>query len=77
MTLGAFLGSCAVGMFEITEVRKILRFPGPVATVLSRKTSIWIGGFLITLGTVLMMATTSIGGLYAGRLILGLGNGCL
>ncbi|KAI9663772.1 MAG: hypothetical protein M1821_007262 [Bathelium mastoideum] len=61
MTLGAFLGSCAVG---------------PIATVLGRKSSIWIGGFLITLGTILMMVTPNIGVLYAGRLILGLGNGC-
>ncbi|KAI9687670.1 MAG: hypothetical protein M1820_010401 [Bogoriella megaspora] len=61
MTLGAFLISLVVG---------------PIAGLLGRRSSIWLGGLLISVGTILMMVTTSIGGLYAGRLILGLGNGC-
>lgn len=42
---------------------------------MGRKTAIWIACVTCIGSNVIMMATTSIGGLYAGRLILGLANG--
>ena len=48
---------------------------GPLATLGGRKSMIWAGALLIAVGDVLMMASTSLGALYAGRLILGIGNG--
>lgn len=60
MTLGAFLSSsCA----------------GPTATFLSRRQTIWAASLLCIVANIIMMTTTSIGGLYAGRLLLGLANG--
>ncbi|KAK1759961.1 general substrate transporter [Echria macrotheca] len=60
MTLGAFLSSsCA----------------GPLAAVMSRKMTIWLACGLCCVSNVIMMATTNIGGLYAGRLLLGIANG--
>ena len=60
MTLGAFLSSgCA----------------GPIATVLGRRATIWSACLLCCVSNVIMMATTNIGGLYAGRLLIGLANG--
>ncbi len=60
MTLGAFLSSSMAG---------------PIATVLSRRMTIWAASLLCVVSNVIMMVTTNIGGLYAGRLLLGLANG--
>ncbi|KAK4235243.1 hypothetical protein C8A03DRAFT_46583 [Achaetomium macrosporum] len=60
MTLGAFLSSSLAG---------------PIATVLSRKWSVWIASGLCIVSNLIMMLTTNIAGLYAGRLLLGLANG--
>ncbi|KAL9109690.1 MAG: hypothetical protein Q9227_005728 [Pyrenula ochraceoflavens] len=48
---------------------------GQLAMLGGRKTMIWTGALLITVGDILMMVSTSLGALYAGRLILGIGNG--
>lgn len=45
--------------------------------VLGRKSSLWTACVLIYVANIVMMTTTSIGALYAGRLIIGLGNGLL
>lgn len=50
---------------------------GPVATYVGRKTSLYIAVLLIYIANIIMMITDTIGGLYAGRLIIGLGNGFL
>ncbi|KAL1982366.1 hypothetical protein VTN96DRAFT_1397 [Rasamsonia emersonii] len=62
MTLGAFIASSSAG---------------PIAVVLGRKSSLWTACLLIYVANIIMMTTTSIGALYAGRLIIGLGNGLL
>ncbi|KAK0707960.1 general substrate transporter [Lasiosphaeris hirsuta] len=60
MTLGAFVSSsCA----------------GPIATFIGRKTTIWLASLLCVASNIIMMTTTNIGGLYAGRTLLGLANG--
>ena len=60
MTLGAFISS---------------GLAGPIATYTSRKQSIWAACILCIVSNVIMMTTTSIGGLYAGRFLIGLANG--
>jgi MFS family permease len=60
MTLGAFLSSSLAG---------------PIATVMGRKMTVWLASILCVVSNIVMMATTDIGGLYAGRLLLGLANG--
>lgn len=60
MTLGAFLSSSMAG---------------PIATVVSRRMTIWLACLLCVVANLIMMLTTNIGGLYAGRLLLGLANG--
>ncbi|KAK4139408.1 uncharacterized protein C8A04DRAFT_15904 [Dichotomopilus funicola] len=60
MTLGAFVSSSLAG---------------PIATVISRRMTVWAASAMCIVANVIMMATTNIGGLYAGRLILGLANG--
>ncbi|KAK3381041.1 general substrate transporter [Podospora didyma] len=60
MTLGAFISSSGAG---------------PMATFMGRKSSIWSASLLCIVSNIIMMTTTSIGGLYAGRLLLGLANG--
>ncbi|KAK4243667.1 hypothetical protein C7999DRAFT_18008 [Corynascus novoguineensis] len=60
MTLGAFLSSSMAG---------------PIATIMSRKMTVWLASVLCIVSNVIMMATTNIGGLYAGRLLLGIANG--
>lgn len=62
MTLGAFIASGTAGF---------------TATWIGRKVSLWIACFMIFVSTAVMQTTTSIGGLYAGRLIIGLANGLL
>ncbi|OCL15378.1 MFS transporter [Glonium stellatum] len=60
MILGAFISS---------------GLAGPIATVLSRRATLWTACVLCIVSNVIMMTTTKIGGLYAGRLIIGLANG--
>lgn len=62
MILGAFIASSTAGF---------------TAVYFGRKMSLWIACVLIFVSTAIMQATTSIGALYAGRLIIGLGNGLL
>lgn len=60
MILGAFISSTAAG---------------PIALLLSRKWSIWAACALCAVSNIIMMTTDKIGGLYAGRLLIGLANG--
>ncbi|KAK4118829.1 general substrate transporter [Parathielavia appendiculata] len=60
MTLGAFLSSAMAG---------------PIACVMSRRMTVWTASLLCIVSNVVMMATTNIAGLYAGRLLLGIANG--
>lgn len=62
MVLGAFVSSSSAGF---------------TAKYVGRKLSLWIACIGVFASTALMQATTNIGGLYAGRLILGLANGLL
>ncbi|KAL1837867.1 hypothetical protein VTK73DRAFT_4530 [Phialemonium thermophilum] len=62
MILGAFIASSTAGFTAV--------FAG-------RKLSLWTACVLIFVSTAMMQATTSIGVLYAARLIIGLGNGLL
>lgn len=62
MTLGAFISSSTAGF---------------TALAIGRKMSLWIACIMVFGSTALMQATTNIAGLYAGRLIIGLGNGLL
>jgi SP family sugar:H+ symporter-like MFS transporter len=60
MTLGAFLSSSSAGIF---------------ATRLGRKQCLWMASALCCVANIVMMTTTSLAGLYAGRLLIGLANG--
>lgn len=60
MTLGAFVSSSSAGFF---------------ATYLSRRQCLWIASLLCIVSNVVMMTTTNLAGLYAGRLLIGLANG--
>ncbi|KAI1452483.1 putative maltose permease [Annulohypoxylon moriforme] len=62
MVLGAFVSSSSTGF---------------TARYIGRKMSLWIACVGVFVSTALMQATTNIGGLYAGRLIIGLANGLL
>ncbi|OTB03829.1 hypothetical protein M426DRAFT_59705 [Hypoxylon sp. CI-4A] len=62
MVLGAFVSSSSAGF---------------TAKYVGRKLSLWIACAGVFVSTALMQATTSIGGLYAGRLLIGLANGLL
>ncbi|KAI0482082.1 MFS monosaccharide transporter-like protein [Xylariaceae sp. FL0804] len=62
MVLGAFVSSSSAGL---------------TARYFGRKVSLWIACVGVFVSTALMQTTTSIGGLYAGRLIIGLANGLL
>ncbi|KAI0508901.1 MFS monosaccharide transporter-like protein [Xylaria bambusicola] len=62
MVLGAFISSSTAGF---------------TAKYFGRKMSLWIACVGVFVSTALMQATTQIGGLYAGRLIIGLSNGLL
>ncbi|OTA84294.1 hypothetical protein M434DRAFT_377913 [Hypoxylon sp. CO27-5] len=62
MVLGAFLSSSSAGF---------------TAKWIGRKLSLWIACVGVFVSTALMQGTTNIGGLYAGRLIIGLANGVL
>lgn len=50
---------------------------GPVATFIGRKTSLYLACALVYISNIVMMTTSTIGGLYAGRLVIGVGNGFL
>lgn len=50
-------------------------FAGPLATKLGRKTCLWIACLLCCVSNVIMMATTAVGGIYVGRLLIGIANG--
>lgn len=60
MTLGAFASSS---------------FAGPIARVMGRRDSIWIASVLCAVANIIMMASTNIGAIYFGRLLIGLANG--
>jgi MFS family permease len=60
MTLGAFLSSGTAGF---------------VANYLSRRQCLWFACILCCVSNVIMMATTHIGALYLGRLLIGIANG--
>lgn len=60
MTLGAFISSGTAGF---------------VAAKLGRKICLWLACLLCVVSNVIMMATTDIGALYAGRFLIGLANG--
>lgn len=60
MILGAFLSSGSAGVF---------------AAYLGRKHCLWLASLLCCVSNVIMMTTTSIGGLYAGRFFIGVANG--
>lgn len=62
MTLGAVIASACVGL---------------VASKLGRKACMWIACVLCMVSNVIMMATTNLAGLYAGRLLIGLSNGMM
>ena len=48
---------------------------GPLAWKLGRKSCLWAACLLCAVSNIIMMATTAIGGLYVGRLSIGLANG--
>lgn len=60
MTLGAFVSSCGAG---------------PIAAHVGRRGAIWAAAVLCAVANTLMMASTDIGAMYVGRLVLGLANG--
>ncbi|KAF7555987.1 hypothetical protein G7Z17_g1715 [Cylindrodendrum hubeiense] len=60
MTLGAFISSSLAGF---------------AATKLGRKWCLWLACLLCAVANIIMMTTTHIGPLYAGRLLIGLANG--
>lgn len=60
MTLGAFLSSASAGL---------------AAKYMGRKMSLWGACLLCIISNVIMMASTDIGALYVGRLLIGLANG--
>lgn len=62
MTLGAFVAS---------------GFSGPLAQILGRKSCLWIACVMCCVSDAIMMGTTSVGGLYFARLLIGLSNGRL
>lgn len=62
MVLGAFVSSASAGF---------------TAKWVGRKLSLWIACVGVFVSTAIMQVTTNIGGLYAGRLIIGLANGIL
>ncbi|KAI5861516.1 putative maltose permease [Durotheca rogersii] len=62
MVLGAFISSSSAGF---------------TAKWVGRKLSLWIAAVAVFASTALMQTSTDIGGLYAGRVIIGLANGLL
>ena len=62
MILGAFIASSTAGF---------------TARFFGRKMSLWLACVLVFVSTAIMQASTNIGALYAGRTIIGIGNGLL
>lgn len=62
MTLGAFIASSTAGF---------------TAAYVGRKLSLWIACVMVFVSTAIMQTTNNLGGLYAGRLLIGLANGLL
>ena len=62
MILGCFISSASAGF---------------TASYFGRKASLWFGCMLVIVAALVMQTTATIGGLYAGRLIVGLGIGLL
>lgn len=62
MTLGAMVSAATAGL---------------LARYLGRKACLWLACLIICVANAIMMGTTSIGALYFGRLLLGIGNGYL
>ncbi|RFU27193.1 hypothetical protein B7463_g9149, partial [Scytalidium lignicola] len=62
MILGAFIGSLMTG---------------PIGARLSRRYSLILGSVLMIVSIVIMTVTTSIGGLYFSRLLVGIANGLM
>lgn len=60
MTLGAFISSSGAGFF---------------AKWLGRRHCLWLASILCCASNVIMMTTTNLSGLYAGRFLIGLANG--
>lgn len=60
MTLGAFVSSS---------------FAGPIAKFMGRRGCIWVASVMCAVANILMMASTNIGAVYFGRLLIGLANG--
>jgi len=48
-----------------------------MASYIGRKTCLYIAVVLVYVSNIVMMTTDTIGGLYAGRFIIGVGNGFL
>jgi len=60
MTLGAFISAGLAGV---------------AAARLGRRACLWIACVVCAVANIIMMTTTHIGALYAGRLLIGLANG--
>ncbi|ORY09995.1 MFS monosaccharide transporter-like protein [Clohesyomyces aquaticus] len=60
MTLGAFISSSSAGF---------------IATYIGRKPCLWMACLLCIVSNVVMMTTTNLHGLYAGRFLIGIANG--
>lgn len=60
MTLGAFASSSSAGVF---------------AKYMGRRQCLWMASILCCASNVIMMCTTNLAGLYAGRLLIGIANG--
>jgi SP family sugar:H+ symporter-like MFS transporter len=78
MTLGAFIGSLAAGklLFSLNfSNANIGKIAGPIALILSRKQALWMACLLCAVSDGIMVGTTHLAGLYAGRLFIGFANG--
>lgn len=60
MTLGAFISSSSAGLF---------------ASYIGRRQCLWMASILCCVSNVIMMATTNLSGIYAGRFLIGIANG--
>ncbi|KAF2250952.1 general substrate transporter [Trematosphaeria pertusa] len=60
MTLGAFVSSSSAGIF---------------ATWLGRRHCLWMASLLCCVSNLVMMLTTNLSGIYAGRFLIGIANG--
>ncbi|CAK7217518.1 hypothetical protein SCUCBS95973_003182 [Sporothrix curviconia] len=48
---------------------------GPILHLIGRKGGVWLGGFFVFTSVIMQMLVTSVGALYASRLIMGMGSG--